>query len=402
MRLWPRLYLDIGWRDLLSIFAPIGGTRAALEARIEAAWPAHAAPALSVRTALDAVLTSLALSRGAAVAMSAVTIQNMADVVRAHGLEPVPVDLEMATLAPNAAGVEQALAASGAKIYIHAHLYGARSDLTDIAAVCRTHGALLIEDSAQGYTGAPPNVLIADVAFYSFGPIKAQTCLGGAVALFADRSRAEAVRAILAAHAPMPERWLRIRAMKYSAFKLLSNPRLYGLAVAGMRARGVDPDKAIGGAARGFSGADLMVALRRSPPRALLRLLAARTSRPRDASWRIRAGAILDKALSGTFERPGNAAPVQACWLYPVLAEEPAAAIVALRAASFDATRGATSLRAITDVSGSAGANASLLIEHVVYLPIAPSMTDGALRRMAEVLRESVRPWRRTPGRIAA
>jgi len=402
--LLPRLHLDIGWAEIASIFAPLVSSRAELHARAADPWPAHAVPALSVRTAFDAVLTSLALPQGSVVAMSAITIQNMADVVRAHGLKPAPVDIGLASLAPEASAVDRVLASTGAAAYVHAHLYGARADLHDVAAVCRARGAVLIEDCAQGYTGAPPRTVSqADVSLYSFGPIKAQTCLSGAVAIFRDEARAQNAGAILAAHPPMPEHWFRVRAMKYAALKLLSAPTLYGLAVAAMRARGLDPDKAIGGAARGFSGADLMAALRRAPPRSLLRLMARRTSERGDASWRTRCGAILDDALGAAFERPGRAAPIQAYWLYPVLVEDAAAASAAMRAAGFDATRGATSLRAITE--GDAGAptpNAAALIEHVLYLPIGPAISAQTLERMANALRQNARPWARPPEKIAA
>lgn len=402
MALQPRLHLDIGWSDIASIFAPLTQSRAELTARVEAAWPANAVPALSVRTALDALLTSLALPAGGVVAMSAVTIQNMADVVRAHGLEPVPVDLDLPTLAPSLARIEHALAA-GARLYIHAHLYGSRNDLTEIAAVCRAHGALLIEDCAQGYTGAPPATTpIADVSLYSFGPIKAQTCLGGAVAICRTSERAAAMRAILETHAPMPEQWLRTRALKYSMLKLLSSPAAYGLAIAVLRARGLDPDKAIGGAARGFSGGDLMASLRRAPPRTLLRLMAKRTARPAGGAWRTAAGGVLDAELAATFERPGSAASTHAFWLYPVLVEDPLAAMDAMRAAGFDATRGATSLRAITDATNVEAPNAVRLIDQVLYLPIAPSMGERALKRMARALRDNVRPLRAAKEKVAA
>ena len=403
MALQPRLHLDIGWAQMLSIFAPLIQSRAALEARVEAAWPANAVPALSVRTALDAVLTSLALPAGSAIAMSAVTIQNMADVVRAHGLEPVPVDLDIATLSPTASQIEHAITATGARAYIHAHLFGSRNDLAAVAAICRARGAVLIEDCAQGYTGAPPtDAPIADVSLYSFGPIKAQTCLSGAVALCRTPELTAAIRAILSVHPPMPEQWLRTRALKYSALKVLSSPTAYGLAIAALRAQGLDPDKAIGGAARGFSGPDLMSSLRRAPPRNLLRLLAKRSEHPAGDAWRTNAGSVLDAELGATFERPGSAAQTHAYWLYPVLVQDPLAAMETMRAAGFDATRGATSLRAITDGTNFTAPNASRLIEHVLYLPIAPSMDELTLKRMARALREGVRPLQATKEKVAA
>lgn len=403
MALQPRLHLDIGWSDIASIFAPVTQSRDDLVAQVEAAWPANAVPALSVRTALDALLTSLRLPEGSAVAMSAVTIQNMADVVRAHGLQPVPIDLDIATLAPPLAQIEQTLTATGARAYIHAHLYGSRNDLTEIAALCRARGAVLIEDCAQGYLGAPPSEApVADISLYSFGPIKAQTCLSGAVAVCRAPELAVSLRAILDAYEPMPEQWLRTRALKYSALKLLSSPTAYGLAIAALRARGLDPDQAIGGAARGFSGADLMASLRRAPPRNLLRLLARRTSRPAGGAWRTKAGAVLDAELSATFQRPGAAAEAQAFWLYPVLVDDPVAAMAAMRAAGFDATRGATSLRAITDGTNVLAPNASRLIERVLYLPISPLMSESTLGRMAGALRENVRPLTAAGEKIAA
>jgi perosamine synthetase len=401
--LQPRLHLDIGWATIASIFAPLTQSRPELEQRAAKPWPEHAVPSLSVRTALDAVLTSLALPKGSAVAMSAITIQNMADVIRAHGLTPGPVDIGLTTLSPDVSAIDHVLAATGASIYLHAHLYGSYNDLAEIAAVCKARGVLLIQDCAQGYSGAPSGSMrCGDIALYSFGPIKAQTCLGGAVAVFRDSDLAAKVRATLAGHAPMPEGWFRTRAFKYAALKLLSSPTLYGLVVSAMRASGKDPDAAIGGAARGFSGADLMTALRRAPPRALLRLLAQRTSHPDYSHWRYRAGAFLDKELSATFERPGRGAPGQNYWLYPVLVEDAKAAAIAMRDTGFDATRGATSLRAIAHATGTLPPKAAALMEHVLYLPIAPSMSERKLKRMADALREKVHPWRPGLIRIAA
>ena len=55
---------------------------------------------LSVRSGFDALLTALALPAGSEVLLSGWTIPDMARVVRAHGLVPVPLDCEAATLAP--------------------------------------------------------------------------------------------------------------------------------------------------------------------------------------------------------------------------------------------------------------------------------------------------------------
>lgn len=396
--LQPRLHLDIDWRDLASVFAPAPPAREALEAAIAARWPAHAFPALSARTAFDAMLTVSRVPPNAAVAMSAVTIQNMADLVAVHGLRPVAVDIDLATLSPRPADLERVLVSSGARFYVHAHLFGVRNDIGDLVARCRAHHALMIEDCAQAFAGAPTEPPASDLALYSFGPIKAHTCLGGAVAVARDAAFARAVRAALAAHAPMPERWLRMRALKYALLKLLAAPALYGAAVAALQLIGADVDAAIGGAARGFHG-DLMTALRRGPSRAHVRLLQRRFVRTTDTSWRSRALATLDAAIAARLQRPGAAVRANAAWLYPVLVEDPAAAVRALRQAGFDATRGATSLRCIDP---DAAPNACHLLRHVLYLPIAPAMCEAALRRMATTVCENARRPRLPGPKLAA
>jgi len=134
----------------------------------------------------------------------------------------------------------------------------------------------------------------------------------------------------------------------------------------------------------------------------MLRLLARRTAEAAGGAWRRRCGEVLDAELRSTFERAGAAAPTQAFWLYAVLVEDPVGAMATMRAAGFDATRGATSLRAITDGTNFSAPEAVRLIDKVLYLPIAPSMSDQTLRRMARVLRENVRPLQTAKEKVAA
>lgn len=76
------------------------------------AAPTRAAPAvavapfLSVRTAFDLYLKALKLPRGSLVVCSALTIPDMVTIFEEHGLVPVPVDLDPATLAPEAGALE--------------------------------------------------------------------------------------------------------------------------------------------------------------------------------------------------------------------------------------------------------------------------------------------------------
>src|SRR6476660_1651277 len=56
---------------------------------------------LSVRSALDLYLRAIALPTGSEVIVSAITHPDMAEILRYHGLKPVPVDLDFDSAAPD-------------------------------------------------------------------------------------------------------------------------------------------------------------------------------------------------------------------------------------------------------------------------------------------------------------
>jgi dTDP-4-amino-4,6-dideoxygalactose transaminase len=389
--LFPRLALDIGWRDLASLARrPPQG----LDATLTRFAPdgAHLATGLSARSLFDALLAELALPPGAEVAMSAVNIEGMAQIVRAHGLTVRPIDLEPGALAPTPAAVSAALGPRSGLVLL-AHLYGARTETREIAAVCRARGVPLVEDCAQAFDGALTLGVGADVALYSFGPIKTATALGGGLALIRDNHLAERVRARLAAYRPLSDGWFLRRTAKYALLKTLNRPRAYGLVLGAIRAAGHDPESVIGGLARGFAGGDLLARIRRAPPPRLLALLARRL---RDAApphgRQARAEAVLG-ALRQPLAAAVPRAPGATWWLCPVLSHDPDRLVAELRRLGFDATRGATSLRALEAPAASAP-QARRLMREVVYLPVTPYLTGEASRRLAAAVRriEGVRP----------
>ncbi|ATQ42238.1 DegT/DnrJ/EryC1/StrS family aminotransferase [Caulobacter mirabilis] len=377
--MFPRLTLDIGWRDLAFALATRGDEGAVRSIAAMAPAGRTAVTALSVRTALDAFLAELALPAGDEVLMSAVNIETMAEVVRAHGLVPVSVDIELATLAPSPETVEAAVTPR-TRLFLLAHLYGARVETSGLAEVCRRRGLMFVEDLAQAYDGRLTASDGADASLYSFGPIKTATALGGAVALFADPDLARRVRARLDACPEPAAGWWRKRALKHAVLKALSLPPLYGLARLAIAAAGRDPEAVIGAAARGFRSGDLLPQLRRRPPKAMLALLARRlargaaplerTARARRVLWR----------LPPRIPVPGRDLASHAWWLAPVLPRHPDLFAQRLRDAGFDATRGATSLRALPGAP-----NAAHLIDMVVYLPLSPFLSQVDEARLADL-----------------
>ncbi len=377
MKIYPRLDLDLAAADLRSALAP--GPDAAVSRRdVEARWPGprRALAVLSVRTALDLHLQALKLPEGSEVLMSAVTIEGMTEIVRRHGLRPVPLDLDLATLAPSPDAFEAA-ATPRTRILLLTHLYGALAPLGPALECCRRRGILLVEDCAQAYAGdfyrGHPE---ADLSLFSFGPIKRKTALGGAVALVRDPGLAGRMEAVEQAYPESGDgRFLR-RVLKVAALKALSRPWIYGI----LLKRLGDP----GAVLRGFGKGDLLQEIRRRPSARCLRLLARRLGEDGDPGRAARVRDFLAR-LDPRIERPGQAAASHAHWLVPVLVRDPDALVAALRAEGFDATRGATSLR-VVEAPGAALPNARRLLAEVVYLPVSALVPDADLARLAALI----------------
>jgi dTDP-4-amino-4,6-dideoxygalactose transaminase len=98
-------------------------------------------------------------------------------------------DIEPESLAPDLSSLDRALTL-GARIAVVAPLYGIPVDWNTLEALASTHGALLIEDAAQGhgasYRNAPLGSL-GDISTLSFGRGKGWTGGAGGAVLFRDR-----------------------------------------------------------------------------------------------------------------------------------------------------------------------------------------------------------------------
>lgn len=334
---------------------------------------------LSVRSLFSAIIAET--SAGRPVAMSGVTIQDMATLARAHGCDVRPVDIDLGDLLPTPHDAVEACRRDAAMVVI-AHLYGTRGDIAEIAAAVLRPDRLIVEDCAQAFDGALALGNGADIALYSFGPIKKATALGGAVAIFRDAALAQRVQARIAGWPTLSNRWFARRVWKFIGLKLLNIPWVCALFLKCLAATGRNSETVIGRMARGFSGsASITQAVQQQPPGRLLWLLDRRLRRwqpPPDATPN------LLQRLSERFPVPGLAAQPTHWWLAPILARDPEPLIEALRRDGFDATRGTTSMRAIANRQGIAGDNAALLIGKVVYLPKPRSV------REAETLAQAV------------
>jgi perosamine synthetase len=404
LNVYPRLQLHIRFSELaaslLSFFYVSNQEKQIRE--IQSFWKGNQdiLVTLSVRTSLDLLLQSLNLPAGSEVLMSAVNIRDMVEVVKRHGLVPVPVDISLDTLAPSLQLLE-ALISEKSRVFLVAHLFGSIIDLQPYAQLCQKHNILLVEDCAQAFAGSKYyGYEEADISFFSFGPIKSCTALGGAVTLIRDKSLAEKMKSFEEQYPCRGEFWFLKRVLKYFGLKLFSTPGIYYYLLAFLRLLDRDLDVVINSLTRGFAQGDILSKIRYRPPHRMVELLSRRL-RHCNTNWFQQRESKARKFLAMLLpEIPGigNKADYHSFWVFPILVSNPESLMAHLREKGFDATRGNTSLICIEDLRSqdkqpaSHPINGKHLIDHVLYLPVSESLPEQELEHLAKLINEFCEP----------
>jgi dTDP-4-amino-4,6-dideoxygalactose transaminase len=222
---------------------------------------------------------------------------------------------------------------------------------------------------------------------FSFGPIKTNTALAGAVL---EVRQPELLRRMKEMHSAWPRQsnWNFLkRVVKYLALKkVATRPALATLGWIA-RLRGTDHDTFVSGAARGFPGSDFFAKIRRQPAEALVKLLTRKLVRF-DAS-RARARQNCGQALAARLARrlpvPGIDSIRQTWWVLGVLVEEPDVLVQMLWREGFDASRGSS----LKPVGERQLIQANRLMDHLVFLPFDLAMPAGELDRMIQLVLDS-------------
>jgi len=393
-RIYPRLQLDITWANLIKTllsFGQIPDINQSL-ANIQSFWQVdkEVVVTFSVRTAFDLLLQSLKIPRCSEVLISAINIGDMVEIIKLHGLIPVPVDISLLSAEPSLELLNK-LVSSKTKILLVAHLFGTIFNLQPYVEFCQKHNLILIEDCAQAFAGKKyyghPQ---ADVGLFSFGPIKSCTALGGAVALVRDKTIAKNMLYLQEQYPKKSEYWFFQRVLKFLCLKLLSIPWIYCQLLYLLQILGYDVDSAINSTTRGFSKGDLLSKIRYRPPHHLLWLIAHRLSECQGFSYRLETAEKFFNILRTNIIIPGVKADYNSFWLVPILVAETELMLLKLRENSFDATRGNTSLIVIETCSNHREfpfpENAKYLMEHILYLPVNQNVPETELHRLAQCI----------------
>jgi dTDP-4-amino-4,6-dideoxygalactose transaminase len=393
----PRKKIDITWGDLAfaatAQLRAVGGP-AADDLRIEVEGlmgePGETMACLSVRSGFDLLLTALDLPAGSEVLVSAVTIHDMIRIIEEHGLVPVPVDLDMDTLSVRPDALERAWSPR-ARVLLAAHLFGSRMPMPPLVEFARAKGLLLVEDAAQAFDGTwyhgDPG---SDVVLFSFGPIKTHTALGGGLAIVRDPEIRDTMRSLHRLQPVQPDGEFTQRALKYMGIVGVSAEAPFTAATALLRTVGIDHDRVLSKALKGFAGSGFFKRIRRRPSTALLRTLYRRLSTFDPAAIQARSshGESVLHALPA-HNIPGRSAAHRTHWVIPLRVPDPEARIPQLWERGLDATRGTTSITLLPPPGTRPETHprhAEQAMRELLFLPAYPEAPQRAMDRLLETV----------------
>lgn len=326
-------------------------------------------PCLSVRTGFDLTLRSLGFEPGSALLMTNINIPDMFSIVGSHQLLVIPLAVNKHSLSISVAQFETSIT-PGTKAILITHLFGAIMDIDAIVRIAKRHNLIVMEDCAQAFNGTYKGHPQADVVMFSFGLIKTNTSVTGALLRFNNSSLGNKVR-LLNDQLPVQDTQVYLKKLfKAIAIKVVTLKFFYTLLCYFSRIAGKDIDVVLAGFTRGFPGEDVMNKIRFRPCMANLRLMHLRArnfSIDRIALRKAVAESII-RMLPDSM-KIGCLNAGHTYWALPVGSENPEELIRNLRKEGVDATAKASSLVKYGALVPST--EDELVLDNLVYLPVA-------------------------------
>ncbi len=354
----------------------------------------------TVRTSLDLLLQALQFPAGDEVLMSAINILDMVEIVERHGLVPIPIDVDINTLAPSPEKLEN-LISDKCRIFIIAHLCGSVIDVSPYIEICKKHGILVVEDCAQAFSANRYNgAEEADVSFFSFGPMKYNTAFGGACAIIRDKSIAQKMKEI-ERHYPLfdDSRFIK-RIFKYVVLKVTLIPWIYSVLQNISRVLGKeDAESLLFSQRRVLCRGDIFSQIRYRPPKRMISLLRHRLRTSGDSCFekRQRTAKVLISLLKPEIIRPTSQARNHTFWAFPIVLPNAEGIYERLRENGFGATRAISGGIQLIDPHGSVDTSlevfplkAEYFIKHFIDIPLPEAISEKRLKQMAEIINSSV------------
>src|SRR6266478_6538332 len=392
LRMYPRKQLDVRWRDLAcAAFHCVFRRRIrAKEAEVEGMF-APGYPVLSaftVRTGFDLLLGALEFPGGSEILMTALTIPEMVNIAKHHGLVPIPLDIEGGTMAPEISTIESAITERTRAIVV-AHLFGTRVPMGPVIELAKKHGILVIEDCAQAftgpdYTGHPET----DMAMFSFGSIKTMTALGGALLRVKDADLLRKMRILQRIHPAQTRKQFAGIVLTHVMLKLFTLPLLFGMFYRGCKLFGADFETVIA-KVRGLDEEDWLKEIQWQCSYPLLALLAhrLRTFNAGRLKQRVSAAEEFAKTLPWKISYPGDHAEFHSFWVFPILVEARERFMAELHRRGFDGTASGSALAVIEPPAVRENREPEKtreLYRKLLYLPVYPKVPARERKRLSK------------------
>ncbi len=353
-------------------------------------FPEGQLPCLSVRTGLYLVLEALNLEPGDEILVADINIPDMFAIIAAYHLKVVPLPIDKNTLGISAGQIEATITPK-TKLLLITHLFGAVMDTEALLNMAKLHNLIVIEDCAQAYDGVYEGNLKSDVVLFSFGLIKTNTALSGAILHIRNEQLLAAVK-ILNNRLPVQkgDRYFK-KIINATLIKILTARWPFTIAYWLCKQSGKDFDALITGFTRGFPGTDVMEKIKYRPCYANLCMLQHKLSDFNQSHIHKRKILVNELLLNVDLLNIVGAANLRHTnWVIPIVAANPSLLIDKLREKGFDATSKASSLVKIGFPSLSLKTSNELTLQNLVYLPMDMKMSKKEVKQLNQLLLDNL------------
>ncbi len=341
---------------------------------------------LSVRTGFDLVLSALNFPPGSGVLVTNINIPDMFNIITGHNLTPVPIPVNKHTLNVSSAAVEAAITPATKAILI-THLFGGIMETDELIAIAQKHNLVIFEDCAQAYAGdIYDGNPASDIVMFSFGFIKTNTAVRGAIIKIKDDALYAEVTARNGQYQQQDIKGYFKKIFKVIFVKLLTNKTIYTGFYHLVMAMGKDFEEVLDGFTKGFPGDDIFKQIRYRPCAPNQKLLQSKLNNfdQQCITTRMQLANDILPNIPDDY-KIGSKNKKHTYWVMPVETNYPDRLINYLRSNGFDASQKASSLMKLDQPNAILNAE-ELTLENLVYLPVYPAMSRKDRNKLTQLL----------------
>ncbi|WP_454802077.1 DegT/DnrJ/EryC1/StrS family aminotransferase [Mucilaginibacter phyllosphaerae] len=332
------------------------------------------------------ILSTLSFQAGSEVLVTDINIPDMFNIITGHNLTPIPISVNKYTLNMSPAQVEAAITPATKAILI-THLFGGIMETEAILAIAKKHNLIIFEDCAQAYAG---NTYVgnaeSDVVMFSFGFIKTNTAISGAMVKIKDPALCAEVAARNGDYHQQGTAGYFKKLFKVLFVKLLTNKTIYTGFYNLVMAWGKDFEEVLDGFTKGFPGDDIFKQIRHQPSISNQRLLRKKLANfdQHSITKRVQLAHDILSNIPDNY-KIGFENKRHTYWVMPVETNDPDGLIRHLRSNGFDASQKASSLIKLGKAD-MAPHPQELTLENLVYLPVYPAMSRNDRHKLTQLL----------------